>query len=116
MIKWMYTGLVTDLTSETAKELIMTADMYHLTGLKNMCENKLMEEVDAKNAIDMLVIAEIYKADDLKRVAKDVIMEKGLEQENWKEKLQEYPELCVEVCEVFALMATLNKYIDQTVT
>jgi len=114
MIKWMYTGLVADLTSERAKELITTADMYHLTGLKNMCENKLMEKVDAKNAIDMLVVAEMYKANDLKRVAKDIIMEKGLEQNNWKEKLQEYPELCVEVCELFALMAKPSKNIEQT--
>ena len=43
-----------------------------------MCENKLMEKVDAKNAIDMLVVAEMYKANDLKRVAKDIIMEKGM--------------------------------------
>ena len=42
-----------------------------------MCENKLMEKVDAKNAIDMLVVAEMYTANDLKRVAKDTIKENG---------------------------------------
>lgn len=51
-----------------AQELLGLATTYNIDGLKYLCENTLIQNIDNGSAIQILIAANKYKSIDLKRV------------------------------------------------
>lgn len=58
MIEYMYSGKV----KQTSDQLFIAADKYRVTGLKELCEEKLSQTIEIKSSVNLLVLAERYKA------------------------------------------------------
>lgn len=60
LLRYIYTGSVDNLKMKSgnlANQLIVLADKYDLTELKRHCENILLRELTADNAIEMYLLA-----------------------------------------------------------
>ena len=57
LLSYIYTGQVSDFKSVSVVELFKAADRYRLDHLKHMCEEELVNRVEAANAADILSLA-----------------------------------------------------------
>lgn len=67
LFQYIYTGDVSNI-HEVASDLLAAADMYDVTGLKDMCEKFFQTELNVTNAISMLLLSDKYNACHLKGV------------------------------------------------
>jgi hypothetical protein len=51
MMEYLYTGSIVNFNHRVALDLLGLADAYILDGLKYLCENTLMQNVDNENVI-----------------------------------------------------------------
>lgn len=51
MMEYLYTGSIQNFNARVALDLLGLADAYILDGLKYLCENTLMQNVDNENVI-----------------------------------------------------------------
>ncbi|XP_065204316.1 speckle-type POZ protein-like [Planococcus citri] len=65
VLYYIYTGKVKNL-NELAFELLPVADRYDLKELRIMCEEALLEQLSAKNAVKILILADMHRAEELK--------------------------------------------------
>lgn len=80
-------------------ELIGLADAYMLEGLKYLCENTLMHNVDNENVCQILIDANKYSAVELKKFCQNYLIKNFQEVSHTKafEELEFYPSLLMEV-------------------
>lgn len=57
MMEYLYTGSIANFNPRTALDLLGLADAYMLEGLKYLCENTLMHNVDNDNVCSLLIDA-----------------------------------------------------------
>lgn len=61
-------------TTKNAKDLLILAEMYQITDLKNACENILVAQLNKENALDYLYAANLYSCKPkLKKKAFEII-------------------------------------------
>lgn len=65
LIAYIYTRNVTPSSSVNYEQLFLAADKYKITGLKERCEELLMEAISLKNVVNLAVLAHQYKAPTL---------------------------------------------------
>ena len=66
LLTYIYTGQVKDFSKVSVVDLFKAADRYRLDDLKHVCEEELIERVEASNAADILSLAHKYNAQPLK--------------------------------------------------
>ena len=57
MMEYLYTGSIVNFNAKVALDLLGLADAYTLDGLKYLCENTLMHNVDNDNVCSLLIDA-----------------------------------------------------------
>ncbi len=67
MMEYLYTGSIVNFNHRVALDLLGLADAYILDGLKYLCENTLMQNVDNDNVIQFLIDANKYQSVELKK-------------------------------------------------
>lgn len=60
MMEYLYTGSISNFNPKVALDLLGLADAYMLEGLKYLCENTLMLNVDNENVCSLLIDANKY--------------------------------------------------------
>jgi hypothetical protein len=60
MMEYLYTGSIQNFNPRVALELLGLSDAYMLEGLKYLCENTLMHNVDHDNVCNLLIDANKY--------------------------------------------------------
>ena len=66
-MEYLYTGSILNFNHKVAQDLLGLADAYILDGLKYLCENTLMQNVDNDNVIQFLIDANRYQSGELKK-------------------------------------------------
>ena len=60
MMEYLYSGSIANFNPRVALDLLGLADAYMLGGLKYLCENTLMHNVDNDNVCALLIDANKY--------------------------------------------------------
>jgi len=105
LLSYIYTGQVLDFKSVSVVELFKAADRYRLDHLKHMCEEELVNRVEAANAADILSLAHKYNAAPLKSFALSMIsrnVEEVMRTRGWKELILTDQGLLVEAFDSLA--------------
>merc|ERR1711976_172280 len=71
MIEYLYSGSIQNFSPKVAQDLLGLADAYMLEGLKYLCENTLMHNVDNDNVCSLLIEANKYASGELKKFCID---------------------------------------------
>jgi len=116
LLSYIYTGHVADFKNVSVVELFKAADRYRLDHLKHMCEEELVNRVEASNAADILSLAHKYNAAPLKSFALAMIsrnVEEVMRTRGWKELILTDQGLLVEAFDSLARynMELKNKLI-----
>ena len=99
MMEYLYSGSIQNFNAKVALDLLGLADAYMLEGLKYLCENTLMHNVDNENVCSLLIDANKYSAHELKKFCQQYLMKNFQEVSHTKafEELEYYPSLLMEV-------------------
>jgi hypothetical protein len=73
-MEYLYSGSIMSFNSKVALDLLGLADAYMLEGLKYLCENTLMHNVDNENVCALLIDANKYSANELKKFCQTYLM------------------------------------------
>ena len=74
MMEYLYSGSINSFNAKVALDLLGLADAYMLEGLKYLCENTLMHNVDNENVCSLLIDANKYSANELKKFCQTFLM------------------------------------------
>lgn len=99
MMEYLYTGSILNFNHKVAQDLLGLADAYILDGLKYLCENTLMQNVDNDNVIQFLIDANRYQSTELKKFCISYLI-KNFSEVSTSDSFQEleyYPSLLMEV-------------------
>jgi len=105
LLYYIYTGQVQDFNKVSVVDLFKAADRYRLEDLKHICEEELIERVEASNAADILSLAHKYNAQPLKTFALKMIsrnVEEVMRTLGWKELIQTDQTLLMEAFDSLA--------------
>jgi hypothetical protein len=99
MMEYLYSGSIANFNPRVALDLLGLADAYMLEGLKYLCENTLMHNVDNDNVCNLLIDANRYQANELKKFCQNYLIKNFQEVSQTKafEELEFYPSLLMEV-------------------
>ena len=75
-LKYIYCGNVDHLESMAAP-LLAVADKFALHALKNVCEESLVQNINAENVGSLYMLADVHSADHLKSEAWKLIQQQG---------------------------------------
>lgn len=117
LLNYIYTGRVSDFKAVSVVELFKAADRYRLDHLKHMCEEELVNRVEASNAADILSLAHKYNAAPLKSFALAMIsrnVEQVMRTNGWKELILSDQGLLIEAFDSLARynMELKNKLVE----
>ncbi|GMH88921.1 hypothetical protein TL16_g11302, partial [Triparma laevis f. inornata] len=99
VMEFLYTGEVNDIGGDVVVELLITAELYLMVGLKNLCEDKIRDGVDTDGVANLLITSARHGAEGLKKIAMDFVLEhleEVKETEGFKELVKE-PDLLMEI-------------------
>ena len=98
-MEYLYSGSITNFSPKTAADLLGLADAYMLEGLKYLCENTLMHNVDNENVCALLIEANKYSSAELKKFCIQYLIKNFSEISQGKnfEELEYHPSLLMEV-------------------
>merc|ERR1712168_711806 len=103
LLKYLYSGVEPDYSSENTMDLLAAADKYGVEDLKGICEALLRRQVDSDNVIEMLVFADIHGCPLLMERATGIfkfrVLDLMKEKERWK-KLKASSELLLKLLEI----------------
>ncbi|XP_023340926.1 speckle-type POZ protein B [Eurytemora carolleeae] len=105
LLNYIYTGQVQDFNRVSVVDLFKAADRYRLDDLKHLCEEELIERVEASNAADILSLAHKYNAQPLKSFSLAMIsrnVEEVMRSPGWKELIQSDQTLLMEAFDSLA--------------
>ena len=99
MIEYLYTGGITDFSPKIALDILGLADAYMLEGLKYLCENTLINNVDNDNVCSLLIDASKFSALELKKCCQSYLIKNFQEVSETKafEELEYHPAILMEV-------------------
>lgn len=67
ILEFIYSGTVKDLESKNCCNLLMLADRFNLSGLKEITQHALCYQLTHDSALEILVLSDMYNANHLKR-------------------------------------------------
>lgn len=104
-LRYIYTGVLPELTVYTALQIYEAADKYAVSPLKKQCASFLVEHLSLENACEILIISDRHSDSDFKKdVMKYVIEEKiPFEGETLTKFCKENSTLAAEVLNLFCL-------------
>jgi len=105
LLHYVYTGQVQDFNKVSVVDLFKAADRYRLEDLKHVCEEELIERVEASNAADILSLAHKYNAQPLKSFSLAMIsrnVEEVMRSPGWKELILSDQNLLMEAFDSLA--------------
>ncbi|CAL1285693.1 unnamed protein product [Larinioides sclopetarius] len=114
LLKYMYTGKISNLTVDSAAELLFAADKCQLQDLKEVCSFYLKDAISPQNVWKILGLGDMYSA-DLKTFAVDYICNNYEEfsvvekTKEWNELRKEKPNMAME------LLESLVKYRNEKI-
>ena len=99
MMEYLYSGSIANFNPSVALDLLGLADAYMLEGLKYLCENTLMHNVDNDNVCALLIDANKYSSTELKKFCINYLIKNFAEVQNTRgfEDFEMYPTLLMEV-------------------
>lgn len=99
-LQFLYTGRVTELSSDNAPHLYKTADKYRVLELKEMCLRYMMDSVTVENFCDTLALSKLHSEKELTQVATDFFVSNATDivvTVKWLSFLNENPVACNEL-------------------
>jgi len=99
MLVYIYGGKIDNIEEKCGK-LLAASDQYDLKHLKRQCEELLCRTLNITNCLDLLILADLHSTDILKPHVIRFVVENSREivtQDNWKEKLMEFPDVFADV-------------------
>lgn len=102
-LKFLYTGVRPDPTSSLAWDLLPLADRFGSESLKGMCEEALISNLSATNAIKALCLADAHCCSNLKKQSLPLIRENLktlIASDDWKQ-LDDNPKLALVILKSF---------------
>jgi len=72
-MQYLYTDSV-DISFESAMELFAAADIYDIPRLQAMCEKKMLESIEVRNAASIFLAADVHSANSLRSKALKYIL------------------------------------------
>ena len=81
IVSFVYTNSC-DLSEEVVGELLHTADMFLLPGLKKLCGKMLAKIIDSDNVLELLVTARLFNLARLEDLCTEFIS-RNIEQVSW---------------------------------
>ena len=115
MLEFLYTGSVSDFTADIAVDLMGLADQYTLAGLKALCENVLIHNVDTENCCSLFRCGHRFSALNLKRFCMNFIIKnfESVSASGGFEELSSEPQLLLEVTRESMNRATRSQRSQQ---
>ncbi|GFU42078.1 hypothetical protein NPIL_351671 [Nephila pilipes] len=99
MLRYVYTNILDDLQWESACQLYVAADKYHISSLKNKCSTFLITNLTINNACTALVFSEKYQDKDFKNTVQNHILQNDKAifcSSEWKKLMDTQPKLAAE--------------------
>jgi len=99
--EYFYTNS-THLSADYIIEMFITANVWRMTGLKQMCESFIAENIELESVLPILDVATFYKSSVLNTACKDFLSTKFLEDvtklEYWEDVSEELRKVIEDVC------------------
>lgn len=104
-LKYLYTGVLPELTVDTALQIYEAADKYAVSALKKQCASFLLEHLSPENACEILIISDRHSDSDFKKSVIEYVLEKEIpfEGEILTKFCKENAPLAAEVLNLFCL-------------
>ncbi|XP_022296868.2 kelch repeat and BTB domain-containing protein 12-like isoform X1 [Crassostrea virginica] len=67
VLKYMYTGSLSDLTKENVQDYIMLMDQLQMLSLKNACCPYMEDNIDTNNCLDVWIFAQRFSCEEMQR-------------------------------------------------
>ena len=96
---YLYSGVIPELSINTAKQLYDAADKYAMEELKKACSEFLSKNLSEGNACEILVFADMHNDDDLRSAVTFYIIDRKVPQRDkyWSNFCKNHPILAVEI-------------------
>ena len=101
MLKYMYAGKIDDLNTKSPR-LLEAADKYQLSELKEICEEKLCDNLTVESCLECLVLADLHTAEDLKQAAIKFVVDNSEDFVDQVDKFKAYPDLMASLFKAMA--------------
>lgn len=69
LLHFMYTGEIPDTFKRMTKDLLVTANLYDLPGVVNLCAQELADGIEMENCLELAEFADLYNQATLKTAA-----------------------------------------------
>ena len=99
MLRYLYTGKVPQLEQMT-ESLFVAADRFQIQGLKDLCAEQLIQQLDLNNAVRYLVLGHLHSVPQLLEASLQCLeknKKKLWSRTDWENFAQSYPELFYQV-------------------
>ena len=117
MLHYIYSGEVAQGDQpEQNGELLKAADKYELGMMKKVCEERLCNALELKNAIKNLILGEMFGATKLMMAAMELLasnMSSVIDTEEWESCIKDHPALVTEVMRVIVHKKGTKRKADE---
>ena len=99
MLRYLYTGKVPQLEQMT-ESLFVAADRFQIQGLKDLCAEQLIQQLDLNNAVRYLVLGHLHSVPQLLEASLQCLeknKKKLWSRTDWENFAHSYPELFYQV-------------------
>jgi len=103
LLRFIYGGVLSQPSKETAAPLLAAAQKYGLEPLKESCAHAIADEVTVENACEILLLADAHACPNLKKKCVETIkknLKESKKQDAWKE-VKKDAALLSEILEAF---------------
>lgn len=103
LLKFLYTGIVPELTLSSALQFYSAGDKYNIGTLKKQCAEFLIDNLSPENACDTLIVADRHSDANFKNSIIEYMMVKKIPfgGDKWADFCKENPVLATEVLNLF---------------
>ncbi|XP_015903554.3 speckle-type POZ protein B [Parasteatoda tepidariorum] len=108
LLKFMYTDVVNEMDCEGTLNILLAADKYQVSNLKDKCTSKILSLLSEENVCEVIILADMINHESLKTFALNFILEnasKILSAPNWCLWVEENMKLATEI------LVKLSKYL-----
>lgn len=102
-LRYLYTGMLPQLTVDSAFQLYEASDKYGVDAMKQQCADFLTDNLSDENACDILLLSDQHSDTDFKNSVMEYMMKENIPYtgQKWKDFCKENPVLAVEVYSLF---------------
>lgn len=102
-LRCLYTGLLPELTVDSAFQFYEASDKYGIDSVKKQCADFLTDNLSPENACEILVLSDRHSDEDFKKSVVEFVIQEDIPYmgQKWKDFCQENLKLAVEVYSLF---------------